>query len=147
MERLFSKDAVGGVCLVAVGALGLWGVQDLPIEELRRMGPGYFPAIVSTLLILVGIAIASRPLWTRPEAIAHVDWRAFLVTSASIVFFAFALRPLGVLIATAGLVSIVSLASPGIRWRTILVLSMVLPAIVIALFVFGLGIPLTIWPS
>ena len=43
---------------VAFGVWGLVAAADLDMGTLSEMGPAYFPRSVSSLLILLGIAIA-----------------------------------------------------------------------------------------
>jgi hypothetical protein len=51
------KDLFIGIFFVVFGSYFLILSLDYPIGKISLMGPGYFPLIISTLLILVGMLI------------------------------------------------------------------------------------------
>ena len=52
MSTSFEKprDVVGGLVVVGIGVLFLLFGRELPVGSSFRMGPGYFPAILSWLM-------------------------------------------------------------------------------------------------
>ena len=54
------RDMIGGLSTVAVGSVSRWG--DLEFGTARQMGPGYFPVVLSSVLII-------------PEPCASPSWR------------------------------------------------------------------------
>lgn len=65
---------------------------------------------------------------------------------ASIVFFAFAIRALGLVVTGVGLVAIATVAAPDWRWREATIFGVALVAFAAVLFPKGLGLPLQLWP-
>jgi putative tricarboxylic transport membrane protein len=50
-----SKNFLSGLFFLGVGALGIFMAPGYPMGSALRMGPGYFPVVLSSLLILFGI--------------------------------------------------------------------------------------------
>ncbi|MEN3354495.1 MAG: putative tricarboxylic transport rane protein, partial [Betaproteobacteria bacterium] len=50
-----NKNIMSGIFFIGVGALGIYMAQDYPMGTALRMGPGYFPIVLSGMLILFGI--------------------------------------------------------------------------------------------
>jgi hypothetical protein len=48
-----------------VGALGIFMAQDYPMGTALRMGPGYFPIVLSATLILFGSTASYKACSTR----------------------------------------------------------------------------------
>ena len=56
------RDVVGGLVVVGIGGLFLLFGRELPVGSSFRMGPGYFPAILSWLMGSVGRNGQNSPL-------------------------------------------------------------------------------------
>jgi hypothetical protein len=46
-----------GLFFITLGAAALWVSRDYPLGDLNRMGPGYFPRMLSLGLICLGVLI------------------------------------------------------------------------------------------
>ncbi len=60
-----------GICLVAIGLL--FGIVSLgyKIGELSRAGPGLFPLLVSSLVVLIGLVTLARSYFVKPVPIDY----------------------------------------------------------------------------
>ena len=56
MKRL-SRDVAAGLLFVAIGVAALVAGSDYRSGTLLNMGPGYFPRIVSALMIVLGALV------------------------------------------------------------------------------------------
>lgn len=133
---------------VAVGAIFvalalLFGTSSLSLNlgTAGRMGPGYFPLMLSVALGLLGLGIAAVGFLRDGERPGSANLRALLFVALGVAFFAFAVRPLGLVPAVFAGSVLFSLAG-----REFSVLSAVSAALVLslgswALFVVGLGMP------
>ena len=68
------------------------------------MGPGYFPAILSWLMVALGAVMAGLA-WRAPHqdgAFGAVPWRALVLIVGATLFFGLALRGLGLAAGAAG---------------------------------------------
>ncbi|MFG1345467.1 tripartite tricarboxylate transporter TctB family protein [Xanthobacter autotrophicus DSM 431] len=136
------KDVISGLLFIALGALFAWQTQDLPMGTAVRMGPGYFPLVLSGLLALLGLAVLVSGLRFPGEMPSGIAWRALLILTFSVVFFGFAVRPLGFLPALAISVFASALASTKFRLVTAFANTLVMTVFAWAVFIKGLGLPL-----
>src|SRR3954467_13782685 len=74
-----NKNIMSGIFFIGVGALGIYMAQDYPMGTALRMGPGYFPIVLSGMLILFGSCRRIQGL-LHPEKLPG-NWspRAFLI--------------------------------------------------------------------
>lgn len=138
-------DVAAGLLFAALGAaFCAASVLGLKIGSPFRMGPGFFPAIVGALLLLIGLLVAFngwRAKGERPEW-GEVPWRAVVAIPVGLVFFGFAMRPLGLLPALLVLSFMAALAVKGMTLIRAVVLAAIITILCIAIFSFGLGINL-----
>jgi hypothetical protein len=113
------------------------------------MGPGYFPFVLGGLLIALGLAVSVTGLsWQRgPSEKLAVRGKPVILVLSSILLFGWLLRPLGLLLCTLLLVIVSSMASEEFRLREAVLNGLVLLAIVLIVFVYGLGFQIPVWPS
>jgi Tripartite tricarboxylate transporter TctB family len=140
------KDFFAGLIFVAIGIVALVIGGDYSLGSPTRMGPGYFPVMLGWLLLILGTIIALRSLWIDGPRVGHIGFRPLLLILVAILAFAGLLEPAGVVIATIALIGIGRLATAESRLRESVPLTVALIAIALSVFVYGLGLPLKIWP-
>ncbi|MBB6309879.1 tripartite tricarboxylate transporter TctB family protein [Xanthobacter tagetidis] len=138
------KDVLSGLLFIALAALFAWQGLELPFGTSGRMGPGYFPMVLSGTLGLLGLIVLVNGLRTQGEAPSSIAWRALIILIGSIVFFGFAMRPLGFLPALAISVFASTLASQKFRLQSAIINTVVMTVFCWAVFIKGLGLPLQI---
>ena len=136
------KDVLSGLLFIALAALFAWQALDLPIGTSNRMGPGYFPMVLSGGLGVLGIVVLINGLRTQGDAPSGIAWRALIVLTGIIVFFGIAMRPLGFLPALAVSVFVSTMASQKFRLTTAIINTVVMTVFCWAVFIKGLGLPL-----
>ena len=141
------KDFYAGVIFIVIGVAALVIGRDYSLGTATRMGPGYFPALLGALLTLLGLIISLRSLLIDGPAVGDIGFRPLVLILASMLAFAGLLEPAGLVIATAALIAIGCLGSVESRARDVIVLSIALIAVALGLFVYGLGLPMKIWPG
>src|ERR1700760_4132828 len=92
------QDFVGGIALMAIAAFALWASSDLQGMHGFSFGAGTAPRMFAVLLLILGGAIALMGFLKGGPHIAAYSWRGPLFVSAAIVFFAIAIRPLGLVV-------------------------------------------------
>ncbi|WP_269749825.1 tripartite tricarboxylate transporter TctB family protein [Roseococcus microcysteis] len=126
-------------------AVGLWfmnhAMESYSIGTLRRMGPGFFPAVLGGLIAVFGVLIA-LPAFFREGDPLGFEGRPFLMVCLSIGVFAFVLERLGMVPAIFALVFCAAFAKPGPNLIENLGLSVFLAVAAVAVFIWGLGIPI-----
>lgn len=140
------KDFYSGLVFILFGVLAIALSRDYPMGSAMRMGPGYFPAILGGLLILLGFVIAGRALFVGAEGIKGGAVRPLLMVLGAVVAFAFMVQPLGLVLATLALVVISCLGGWEFRFREMVLLYLMLAALAVGLFIYGVGLQIKVWP-
>ncbi|MCU0559217.1 MAG: tripartite tricarboxylate transporter TctB family protein [Desulfobacterales bacterium] len=140
-ELRSNKDVWAGLMFFGTGAGAMWIARAYPLGTALNMGPGYFPMLLSGLLILVGLYIMLRGL-RRSEAIEG-SWsiRALILLPLSIVGFGVLMRHAGFVPALVALVLISAAAGREFKFKEALLLSFYLCVLSVAVFIWGLGLP------
>lgn len=137
------KDLALGLIYLGIGAVGLWIALDFPMGRAGRMGPGYFPRVICSLLICFGIVSIALGLLRKGEAIAPFAWRPLAIVIGSTALFAVLLEPAGLLLSLALYVGLSSLAAANTRITMGTILSLAaLIAFCALVFIVGLGLPI-----
>jgi hypothetical protein len=127
MRALAQKDALSGLLFIGVAALGLWISRDYPIGTALRMGTGYVPRLLCWILLGLGTVVFLRGLRqsaTVTEAAADLSyWQPLFFVTAALIVFGLTLERLG------------------------LVVSILLIGLSLAIFSFGLGLTIPVWPQ
>ena len=140
-DRLISQ--IGPALMLVAGlAFVAASVTTLDLGSARRMGPGAFPALVggllSALALVTLIQNARAPMgWDRPDPVS------VLAVASGTAAFALFTPLLGVLPAVVVSVLTTASAVPQFRWPGRIILALCVSAAIWAIFVKGLGIPLT----
>lgn len=140
------KDFYSGLIFIFFGILCAAVAGTYPLGEARRMGPGYFPSILGSILALLGLVISGRSLRGRRETIKAWAFRPVVLVLAAIAAFALLVDSLGLVLAALALVVISCLGSGEFRLREVTVLFLTLAILGIGLFVYGLELPFKVWP-
>jgi putative tricarboxylic transport membrane protein len=140
------QDFIGGFVLMGVAAFSLWACSDLQSMHGFSFGAGTAPRIFATLLLGLGAAVMIVGIISECPQVAHYSWRGPLFVSLALVFFALAIRPLG--LAVSGLVSflISALGSHETRWGEALIVGVCLTVGCAVLFPYILGLPMPLFP-
>ena len=77
---LESKDFWAGAMLIATGSIALFFARNYAFGNSLRMGPGYFPIVLGSILILFGLYIAATGLRESSEKIGGPWLPRMLVT-------------------------------------------------------------------
>lgn len=142
------KDSlVSGGLFIAIGAIyGTTAVMTLPMGTAFSMGPGYFPLVLSGILVAFGIAIVARGLRRRDtSAFGRIRWRPVVMISLAILSFAFFIRSLG-LFPTAALATFLScLAGEDVTIGKAAAVGLSMAVLCTLIFSFGIGLPIPVF--
>ena len=114
-----------------------------------RMGPGFFPRMVSTILGLLGLGIMIAAMMPKAnlEKLERWDFKGLIWIAGAVAIFAFLLQPLGLVLSLAVLIIVASRASPEFTWFGAIVNTVVLIAFAVGVFVYGIGLQFPVWPT
>ena len=90
------KELASGGIFVAFGAYFALESLTYEVGTALRMGPGFMPLLLGSVLAALGLAIAANGL-RKPdkEAPPPIPWRAVALILGTIIFFGLAIRGLG----------------------------------------------------
>ena len=136
------KDFFAGLLLLAIATVFGYGLLELQIGTAYRMGPGYFPMVLTGLLAIFGLVILINGFITDGEPIGAVPWRGLVIVTLSVVSYGATLKGLGFVPALTLTVLISTFAAE--RWDAKLAIgiTILLVASCFLIFVKGLGLPL-----
>lgn len=151
------RDLAAGLTFTVIGIGFALGARNYSMGSAASMGPGYFPALLGTVLAILGLLIALQSLAKQQEhqQIGAIAWRPLLlIISANLLFGiclvgipSIGLPPLGLALGIAVLVVVASLASREFKLRESLILAAILAAASYATFIKLLNQPFDMWPS
>jgi hypothetical protein len=147
MTTRFGQDFGAGLMFAAFGAVGLYLARDYPVGTALRMEPGYVPHLLCWGMIGIGAIIAGQGLMAGSLAIARWHWRPLLFVLGALIAFRYLIEPGGLLIATFVTVVMAAFGSREVQIRDTLLLAAGLAVGAVALFIFALGLPMTLWPG
>lgn len=136
------KDVGAGGLFVAIGLFfALDAAFNLRIGKAFAMGPGYFPVVLGSILVLFGLVIALRAIGKPSEVFGAVSWRGIALVMGGIFFFAFTVRGLGVGIALFVCTFTAAQSSGGLGWKTSMLMALAITVFSILVFIKLLGLP------
>ena len=138
------KDFWTGLIYILFGSSAIFIAREYSMGNAFRMGPAYFPTVLSTILILIGAISLIRSFITPGTPIGAFAFRGLTLVSASVFVFGFLVRGAGLAVALPLLVIISACASTHFRWRPTLLMAAGLTIFCSLVFIKGLGIPLPI---
>lgn len=139
-------DIFGGLVLAVIGAGAAgWAAVHYDMGTLRRMGPGAFPVVLGSSLVLLGLFVA-LPAYARAATAPKFEAAAALGVLGAILIFALGLPWLGLAGATAAAVLVATLPAPRKGWVWRIVLAVAVTAVTLLVFNVGLRMTLPVWP-
>lgn len=139
--NVLSSDVLAGGLFVLLGTGFLILAQDFGFGSLLRMGPGFFPVILSTLLIAIGLVVAVRGR-AQQETLTLPRLGPHERVVMAMVLFAGLMQPLGSYLTMPLVVLFAASASPAFSWRSAIALALGLTVASDLIFRLGLGLPL-----
>jgi Tripartite tricarboxylate transporter TctB family len=136
------KTLLSGIVFGLIGTTVLCLDRNYELGSATAMGPGYFPMLVSVLLIGLGLAnivIAIKAKMRTP--LEKPALRALLMIALGVLLFGVVIDRFGLLPAILALVVCASLTGARYRLWEVMVILMILSIIAGGLFVYGLGLP------
>lgn len=150
MKIKSEKDFWSGLMFIIVGAAFSWGALNYSFGSSARPGPGYFPFGLGILLAVLGALILFKSLTIETEdgePFGKIAWKPLIVVVLSVAVFGSLVPRLGMFISLPVLVIMASLAGDEFHWVEVLINAAVLTLFSWAVFIWGLGLTIPLWPS
>ncbi len=141
LKSIDATDAIAGVLFIAFGLF--FGLQafNLDIGTAFKMGPGYFPLVLSGILLLLGLVIMASAVNKAGDAIGAYAWRGLIFILPAPVFFGLTVQGLGFVPSIFLTTIIAAMASLKMKPPAALLLAVALTIFSTLVFSYGLGLP------
>lgn len=141
------NDIVSGVLFIVIGFAFGYAASGYQIGTALRMGPGYFPLVLAGLLCLIGIGIVIKGFRSTSggEPIGVFPWRGMILLLGALTFFGMTIRGLGLVPCLFITVFASAMASRSTTLVGALVLAVFMVVFCVAIFIYGLGVPLPLF--
>ncbi|WP_209601042.1 tripartite tricarboxylate transporter TctB family protein [Sinorhizobium kostiense] len=136
-----TTNALCGGLLTAVGLFFAWQSFGLELGTAFRMGPGYFPLVLSGVLTLLGVVILVQSARVHGEPMGPIAIRGMLFILPAPIFFGLTVRGLGFVPALFFTALIACFASHRMRPLWAVALSLALTVFSVLVFSYGLQLP------
>jgi hypothetical protein len=146
MRIRLSTDLLSGVLFLALGAFAMIYGSRYGLGTAARMGPGYYPLLASSGLIVMGLVLVVRSMLRTTEAVGDINVRPLVLVLAGTLAFGLLIDRIGFIVASAVLVIAARLGERGFKPVEVAILVLGLIAFTLAIFRYGLGMPLKLWP-
>ena len=146
MRVRLTTDLLTGFLFLALGGFVLIYGARYPIGSAVRMGPGYFPRIISSGLVLLGLVLVGRSVLRGGERMGAAALRPLLLVLVGTFAFGLLIERAGFWVASIVLVCISRFVERDLRVAEIVGLALVLTAIITVIFRYGLGLPIRLLP-
>lgn len=125
MQQVPLRLAVAAI-LAAIGLAGFVIGLDYEFGSARRMGPGYFPLVLSGVLFILALAEGASAV-VRPEAkgTGTIEWRPLIAILGAIAAFALTISVFGLIPAFMVVIGLSAVSESGYGWKPALILSIV----------------------
>jgi Tripartite tricarboxylate transporter TctB family len=142
VNQINHRDLLLGAIFALIGAGFVIASRGLELGTAQRMGPGFFPLLLASVLVLLGVAIAAQLFFTVEQPLGQVPWRGLVLILAAPVLFGITVRGLGLVGAVALAVATSTFASrrAGLMLGGFLTLGLTIFCVLV--FSYGLGLPI-----
>ncbi|TFV59877.1 tripartite tricarboxylate transporter TctB family protein [Geodermatophilus sp. DF01-2] len=137
------KDLLAGALFVVFGLAFAITSSTYEVGSALRMGPGYFPLVLGSVLVLLGILIAVKGFVAGDTGeLGPVPWKAAVLIVTALLFFGFTVRGLGMVPSLLVTVFLTAMAGRNARVIPAAVVAASLTALSILIFVIVLQLRL-----
>ncbi len=146
MLRVKSPQDLGaGLVFLLLGLAGFYFGRDLAFGTAARMGPGYFPTLLSAMIFAIGLVVGLRGVTIVGPPIEPVQLRPILFIVAAILIFGFLIEAIGLALTAVLLTIFAAYARPEVKLGETIMLGVGLALFTVAVFVYVLGQALPAW--
>jgi hypothetical protein len=143
------RDFWAGMMFMAIGGIFAGFAFEYEIGSGARMGPGYFPLLLGSLLAFLGLIVAWQSTSARAPVtkLAPTGWREIILILGSVAVFGFTLPWLGMFVSVTLLILIAAFATHEFSWKATIGSIVVLLIMSYLVFVKGLELQFPVWPT
>ncbi len=140
------RDFASGLMFMGIGAFFAIGAKAYPMGSAVRMGPAYFPTVLGWMLFILGLIVFIRSFFLHGEPLNRINWRPVIFVLGSVLAFSFLLEVIGLALTSLILMLVSAIGGWDLRWKEQIINAVLLTALNVGLFYYGLGLPFRLWP-
>lgn len=142
------KDFWSGLMFMVFGLAVIAIARDYRFGNSIRMGPGYFPMVLASLLAVIGLIVTVRACFDRKRvSVGPLAWKPLLIILTATALYGLLVNAAGFIAVTFACVLMTARASRRGRWIPQLLLAAGTTLCCVLIFIYGLGVPLTLFGS
>ena len=140
------RDFGAGILFIVIGLGGFWFGRNLSVGVASRMGPGYFPMLLSGLILGMGVLVAVKSLVFSGPSIEKPQFRPIFFIMAAMLAFGYLIERIGLALTVIVMITIATFARRGkLNPLETAVLAIGLGIFAVVVFIYGLGQSLPAW--
>lgn len=147
MKITAPKDFWSGIMFLAFAVVAVATARGYAMGSGGKMGPGYFPLLLGLLLGGLGLVLVARSAVVSGAPVTRLQFRPILTIVAAVVAFGALIDTAGLVVALLLVVALAALASHESRPIETAALAFGMAICCAGVFVYGLQLPLPLWPS
>ena len=136
-----NKDFLAGLLLLAFGGLGFYLALDYPFGSALRMGPGYFPRVLSGILMAFGVFVLIRGLISKEKVQGKWGFKPLTFIVISLIAFGYLMDRFGLIPALVALFFLAAFGGHEFKFFEVVLLTIFMSAFAVGVFIYGLGLP------
>ena len=136
-----NRDFLAGMLFLLIGGIGFYVALSYSFGTLQRMGPGYFPRVLSGILIAFGVITFIRGLRSGERVRGSWGWLPLLMLTIALLAFGFLMEHVGMIPALVVMFFAAAYAGKEARFLEVLALTVVMCIAATAIFIWGLKLP------
>ena len=138
------KDLLSGGVFVVFGLAFAITSTTYEVGTALRMGPGFFPLVLGSVLVVLGVLIAVKGFVAADsDEIGPIPWKSLGLLVAALLFFGYTVRGLGVVPALLVTIFLAALAGHRARVVPAVVIAGCLTALSVLIFIIALQLRLS----
>jgi hypothetical protein len=136
-----NRDFLAGLLFLLIGGIGFYVALSYPFGSLEKMGPGYFPRVLSGILIAFGVVTLVRGIKSGERVKGSWGWLPLLMLTIALLSFGFLMEHVGMIPALVVMFFSAAYAGKEFRFLEVLGLTVVMCIAATAIFIWGLKLP------
>lgn len=147
MQLFRQRDFLAGLVFFGLALMIGWRAVNYRLGTAASMGPGYFPLLLSVLLLILGVAITVQSL----NRSGTIDWsitdlRSACAVLGSVIFFGLLIQQAGLLVTVIVTSAVCQMGARQLKWRRTIISSLCLSFAAWGLFVWLLQVSMPVFP-
>jgi len=140
------RDFGAGLLFIIIGLGGFWFGRNLNIGVASRMGPGYFPMMLSGLIAAIGLLTIAKSFTLEGPELEKPQLRPLFFIVLSMLAFGYLIERIGLALSVAVMIIIAAFARRAkFNIKETLALGLGMGIFAVFVFIYGLGQSLPAW--